>query len=598
MAAMDLRVHAAATDGLGRTNMTRRCCFPCSLLVVALVAAQAAAGATVKMHQIDLVAGHTLTLGLDASATRNLTTAAVVTAESGRLSLAPQISVRLGARRDGIRWLHLTAHPDTPQRQYFIHGVASERLVGVVPVALRVVATPRSDARTAGSSPWSIDPRTLSADGLVRYAQPRRAFSRRLSDLARELPLVTVDLGSFGGTVPPPRGDDVYRPDVIHVVTAPNTQVTGVAPAETATVGAEIVVSGQALPVQVTLLLAGSALQILSSSPTQIRTRLPLQPVTGALVLIRTSDGAQAVLDADYAVVPAPATAVFDAFDAHATGHSWTNAYLLSLLSWLAYADDDIVRTQAAAWGLTMAPDGIVDVVTPYFVGASGSTQALVASNASSVFVAFQGSTSAHFLQDWFDNDLDLTPQPAFHWGTGVVLHHGFAEAAAIAYDAVKARIGAHLAAGRKLWITGHSLGGAVATLTAYRLRHEDDTVTQGMHVFGTPPVGNPFWASAFAAKVGNAHRWNIEHDPVPLILPPPAFVHVGVRNNLYANGNHVLADPQFFVYVPSAASLDNLLVTHMSYWCRVHEEIGEHVPGVAQTLPPPPALEMTLCGG
>ncbi|HUG72505.1 MAG TPA: lipase family protein, partial [Steroidobacteraceae bacterium] len=271
-------------------------------------------------------------------------------------------------------------------------------------------------------------------------------------------------------------------------------------------------------------------------------------------------------------------------------------AYLLSLLSWLAYADGDVAVTQAAAWGLTIGPNDVIDVDTPYFAGMSGNTQALILSNANTVFVAFRGSTDESYFQDWLDNDLDVAPQPAGNWGSGVVLHHGFAEAMAIAYPAVKARIAPHIAAGKKLWITGHSLGGAIAKLTAYKLRHEDNIFTQGVHVFGAPPVGNTNWVTMYNSKVPSTYRWNIEHDPIPLIMPPLAFAHVGVRNNLYTNGEVMLGDTLVFVYVPSPASIENLAVTHMSYWCRLHEEVGQHVPNAA--LPPPPELDMTLCGG
>ena len=555
--------------------------------------------AVVRMSQVDLVAGQTLTLRLDAAATRNLTSAAVVTTVGGRITAAPAVSTSLTASRDGARWLRITARSDAPQQQYQVHGLSRNAFAGIVPVAVRVIPPPVRGARVSPSVLWNSSvpvSRTTQLDQPVPY----RTVYRGLTDLIREAPEVTVELGNFGGSVPAPGGRDVYGPERVSIVVAPNTQVTGIAPENIAPPGGELVISGQELPSQVAVRLADVNLQVLSASSTMIRARLPSQSMSGALVLVRLSDGSTAMLDDNYQV-SAPAVSAnalaFDGFDSDATGFSWRNTYLLSLLSWLAYADPEVAAVQAAAWGLSLGSGGSIDVVTPYFFGQSGSTQALVLYNAESVFVAFQGSTTGDFFQDWVDNDFDVLPQPANHWGAGVVLHHGFTEAMSIAYPQVLSQVQSLMSGGRKLWITGHSLGAAVASLTAYRLRHENGIEVQGVNLFGSPPVGNVIWSQMFASKVANTQRWNVEYDPIPSLLPPLLFSHVGIRNNLYSNGSYLLNDPHFFVYPPSPSFFENLLVTHMSYWCRLYEEIQEHEPGIAQQMPPPPTFDAAPCG-
>ncbi len=295
---------------------------------------------------------------------------------------------------------------------------------------------------------------------------------------------------------------------------------------------------------------------------------------------------------------PANAGPAFSYFDANAGGATWDEAYLMSLLSWVSYFDPADARSILQDWGLTVQTDGFFDIDTLYLFGASGSTQGFVAYNDSAIFVAFQGSTTNDFAQDWVDNDLDLAPQPMPSWGPTVVLHHGFAEATAVSYHQVRGRVEQLLKdrPSRKLWITGHSLGGAVATLTAFRLSHDNNIEVQGVHTFGAPPVGNNSWKSLFESTVTNVHRWNLQNDPIVSLLPPPAFAHVGRNNNLYANGQHDIGDTSYFFYLPGSMTLYDLSVTHMGYWCRMHEELLEHGGDEAAALPSPPASPTSSC--
>ena len=295
---------------------------------------------------------------------------------------------------------------------------------------------------------------------------------------------------------------------------------------------------------------------------------------------------------------PAPAQPAFSYFNAATGNTTFGEAYLMSLLSWVSYFDPSDARSLLQSWGLTLGSNDFFDIDTLYLLGASGSTQGFVAYNDTAIFVAFQGSTTNDFAQDWIDNDLDVAPQPMPVWGPAVVLHHGFAEAAAVSYHRVRSRVEQLLKdrPNRKVWITGHSLGGAVATLTAFRLTHDHGIKIQGVHTFGAPPVGNNSWKSLFDGTISNMNRWNLQNDPIVSLPPPPIFAHVGRNNNLYANGNHVTGDVTYFIYLPSTAMLHDLNVTHMGYWCRMYEEYQEHSGIPADALPSPPAGSTPSC--
>jgi pimeloyl-ACP methyl ester carboxylesterase len=86
-----------------------------------------------------------------------------------------------------------------------------------------------------------------------------------------------------------------------------------------------------------------------------------------------------------------------------------------------------------------------------------------------------------------------------------------------------------------RVWITGHSLGGAMAACCAYELLKTRAPIS-GVVTFGQPRVGNEALAQYLDAELGDRYlRLMNEGDPVP-ILPPcfgrylPAYWHSGRR--------------------------------------------------------------------
>lgn len=276
-----------------------------------------------------------------------------------------------------------------------------------------------------------------------------------------------------------------------------------------------------------------------------------------------------------------PTASAFDKFASQATQHNWYNAYLLSLLSYATYpgaiyagrVDEKALEAQFARWGLTYID--WVDITT-HGVG-SGSTQFVAAKNSDTLFIVFRGSTITpqDLGQDWLDNDLDFTPTFNEKWGPGVTLHDGFYDAAKLAFDEVADIVRTH-GAQRKVWISGHSLGGALAVLNAFELTQRSIEVN-GVYIYGAPPVGNAAWRAAYEQKVSNTHRWSAQNDPVTSVMVqlPGPFEHVGRRHNLLANGQVDLNHHQEFVYPMKAITRtlgNDLANTHMSYWCRLRQ--------------------------
>jgi len=85
---------------------------------------------------------------------------------------------------------------------------------------------------------------------------------------------------------------------------------------------------------------------------------------------------------------------------------------------------------------------------------------------------------------------------------------------------------------GRNLWVTGHSLGGALATLTVARLIFEEKQQVNGLYTFGQPRVGDKKFADRFNNDFKKfTHRFENERDLVPLTPPRDMdYRHVGTR--------------------------------------------------------------------
>jgi hypothetical protein len=148
-------------------------------------------------------------------------------------------------------------------------------------------------------------------------------------------------------------------------------------------------------------------------------------------------------------------------------------------------------------------------------------------------FVVFRG-TQPTSLPNWLtDCEINMI-DPDGPAGDSALVHEGFWRAcsALLDDDAESAGLRRYLlerhrqAPGLNLWFAGHSLGGALATLAAYRLGN-----AQGLYTFGSPRVGNDDFANAFSRKGLKHYRVVHRHDIVahmPIDLPFLDYEHVG----------------------------------------------------------------------
>jgi hypothetical protein len=159
-----------------------------------------------------------------------------------------------------------------------------------------------------------------------------------------------------------------------------------------------------------------------------------------------------------------------------------------------------------------------------------GNTQVYVAQNDKAIVVAFRGSqapTTLDGLKDWLltnANNYLIIPEGQLGTdfaaaGVGARFHRGFMEALAEIWDPLlKALTDATAAGERPLWVTGHSLGGALALMAAWRLERNFIPIHEVL-TFGAPMVGNDAAARAFERQfTGKIFRFVNLEDPVPLL--------------------------------------------------------------------------------
>jgi triacylglycerol lipase len=183
------------------------------------------------------------------------------------------------------------------------------------------------------------------------------------------------------------------------------------------------------------------------------------------------------------------------AFDPQATNFSAANALLLAKLSNAAYLDEQPARDAVKQLGLT----GFIWIdLTEYFT----DVYAIALGGPGFVVIAFRGTKS---FDDWM-TDLKATPV-GFPWifagGPDVGdIHAGFGHALVDAWNRINSAISnliptpdiaPDMPQQPTLWLTGHSLGGALAVLAGAALSMWAGAPIRsvsGIYTFGQPRVG------------------------------------------------------------------------------------------------------------
>lgn len=150
-------------------------------------------------------------------------------------------------------------------------------------------------------------------------------------------------------------------------------------------------------------------------------------------------------------------------------------------------------------------------------------------------------------IEDWFNN-ADFAPQPDPELG---LVHSGFKVSFDNLWPGIAQQLKAWQAAGKlgpqvKVYITGHSKGGALAMLAALKIRVENILPVTEVVTFAAPRVGGADFAAKYAAQGIVGYRYENQDDVVshvPLdkqelqILP---LIEMALGLNGNQTGNYV----------------------------------------------------------
>jgi triacylglycerol lipase len=217
-------------------------------------------------------------------------------------------------------------------------------------------------------------------------------------------------------------------------------------------------------------------------------------------------------------------------FRAKAEGFSPINAWWLSELCRLIYrkdASEGVNRLGHASRNDFLAGVGLVE--RQFFSGPT--TQGALVESVSEgdgafAVLVFRGTTGR--LSNWLSN-LDMV---ASQWTAGGNVHRGFRNIFMELWDTIATALEAME---KPVYYTGHSLGGALATLAA-SLRPP-----RAVYTFGTPRIGD----AEFAQTLANVPVFNV-FNPKDIVteLPPVSrrtrFIHAGtIVRNVEVNSPH-----------------------------------------------------------
>ncbi len=221
-------------------------------------------------------------------------------------------------------------------------------------------------------------------------------------------------------------------------------------------------------------------------------------------------------------------------FQGDAATYSAINAWWLADAGFLVYGTAEFVRE---GFGNSPLPDlGF----TLQWLGTEDDNRGIILQNDEALVVVFRGTRlQSHTLMDVaefvviHEDDLRTDSQflPAVFRAGGHV-HQGFRDAFAEVRDQLDALVRAKRPA-QQLWLTGHSLGGALATLAA---AHIEGASVRGLYTYGCPRVGDlPF---VHTLPQQSHYRFVHRDDWVPTIPPELlGYVHGGTLHDLPGAG-------------------------------------------------------------
>ncbi|MEM0925597.1 MAG: lipase family protein [Planctomycetota bacterium] len=282
----------------------------------------------------------------------------------------------------------------------------------------------------------------------------------------------------------------------------------------------------------------------------------------------------------------------FDHFDGDDDGSSLRNQYLLAHLSMIIYSNHlNLGDFEDYLWQ-RLAKLSVREIEV-FGNNASGADGAII-TTADSVIVVFRGTSSEGFGGGGMDQiaDINIDPVTCDYPERRVKIKDGIWDAVAGVYNGIAKSVEEKAARGKRVWVTGHSLGGACAALTAFRLHYEDRIQVSGLQTFGALAVGDAKFVEMAELPGPNGvvladvtQRFSHYEDPAPTLFN--AWT-IG-RNKTYYHhfGNTQTIFGRYSVYATSGPVQEavafwemaaRLAGIHMEYELAIRDEVEDAI--------------------
>ncbi|MDB5338835.1 MAG: putative lipase [Planctomycetaceae bacterium] len=215
----------------------------------------------------------------------------------------------------------------------------------------------------------------------------------------------------------------------------------------------------------------------------------------------------------------------------------WAAVYTLAALAEIAYANAEEQQKRAKAIGaITVQPL------------AFGSSEGFVASDDRTVVISFRGTQG---IRDIVTDTLGF---PAFM--RGGVVHHGFSRAIGSIYksaiEAAKKQGALDEKPNKTVWVTGHSLGGAIACGFSMEASKEKKLDVDGIVTFGQPLVMSTSLCQFMLDQYGSRYLRVVNGvDPITTLVN--LYRHAGARAQIHDDGEYDWQPPQIATMAPAS---------------------------------------------
>jgi len=218
--------------------------------------------------------------------------------------------------------------------------------------------------------------------------------------------------------------------------------------------------------------------------------------------------------------------------------YSIENAHAMVRVAQLVYETEGKIRDTVEKWGYLLRGKAVNGKL--FHFEFKEDIQGMLIGDKSRIIVAFRGTTTASDF--WTDSQVVWRTK----CGEGLG-HHGFKNSAdkiwVALQDKIRTFVKQNALKSISIWFTGHSLGGAMATVAAQMIDldiEKQDSTNCCIYTFGQPRTGNKRFAQQVERKIGkeNWHRFVHAADPIPTVpLAKMGFEHGGTLHYITDDG-------------------------------------------------------------